>query len=95
MATPQTRPFPLKEQYARYLFFFHNLEYLWAAAMSGATLVKVIFKKHYQAQKGTAKDILQPCERIIKDGLSSSQMHAFKSGKPCFHASMQSDYSFK
>jgi hypothetical protein len=58
-------------------------------------LVKVIFKKHYQAQKGTAKDILQPCERIIKDGLSSSQMHAFKSGKPCFHASMQSDYSFK
>ena len=32
------KTFPLKEQDARYLFFFHNLEdYLWAAAMSGAT----------------------------------------------------------
>jgi hypothetical protein len=59
----------------------------------GVILVKVISKKHYQAQKGTAKDIYQPCERIIKDGLSSSQMHAFKIGKPCFHASMQSDFS--
>jgi hypothetical protein len=51
------------------------------------------FQKHYQAQKGTAKDIFQPCERIIKDGLSSSQMHAFRIGKPCFHASMQNDFS--
>jgi len=59
----------------------------------GVILVEVISKKHYQAQKGTAKDIFQPCERIIKDGLSSSQMHAFKIGKPCFHANMQSDFS--
>jgi hypothetical protein len=59
----------------------------------GVILVKVISKKHYQAQKGTAKDIFQPCERIINDGLSSSQMHAFRIGKPCFHANMQSDFS--
>jgi hypothetical protein len=59
----------------------------------GVILVKVISKKHYQAQKGTAKDIFQPCERIIKDGLSSSQMHAFRIGKPCFHASMQNYFS--
>jgi hypothetical protein len=56
-------------------------------------LVKVISKKHYQAQKGTAKDIFQPREKIIKDGLSSSQMHALRIGKPCFHASMQRDFS--
>jgi len=59
----------------------------------GVILVKVISKKHYQAQKGTAKDIFQPCERIIKYGLSLSQMHAFRIGKPCFHASMQNDFS--
>jgi len=51
------------------------------------------FQKNYQAQKGTAKDIFQPCERIIKYGLSLSQMHAFRIGKPCFHASMQNDFS--
>jgi hypothetical protein len=27
VATPQTRLFPLKEQDARYLFFFHNREF--------------------------------------------------------------------
>jgi len=59
----------------------------------GVILVKVISKKHYQAQKGTAKDIFQPREKIIKDGLSSSQMHALRIGKPCFHASMQRDFS--
>ena len=50
------------------------------------------FQKRYQAQEGTAKDIFQPCEKIIKDGLSSSQMHAFRSGKPCFHMRVQIDY---
>ena len=59
----------------------------------GVILVEVIFKKHYQAQKETAKDIFQSCEKIIKDDLSSSQMHAFRIGKPCFHANMQSDFS--
>jgi hypothetical protein len=59
----------------------------------GVILVKVISKKCYQAQKGTAKDIFQPCERIIKDGLSSSQMHAFRIDKPCFHTNMQNDFS--
>jgi hypothetical protein len=59
----------------------------------GVVLVKVISKKHYQAQKVIAKDIFQPRERIIKDGLSSSQMHAFRSGKSCFHVSIQSDCS--
>jgi hypothetical protein len=61
--------------------------------MWGVILVKVISKKRYQAQKGTANDIFQPYERIINDGLSSSQMHAFRIGKPCFHANMQSDFS--
>jgi len=59
----------------------------------GVILVKFISKKHYQAQKGTAKDIFQPREKIIKDGLSSSQMHALRIGKPSFHASMQRDLS--
>jgi hypothetical protein len=59
----------------------------------GVILVKVISKKHYQAQKGTANDIFQPCERIIKDGLSSFQTHVFRIGKPCFHASMQNYFS--
>jgi len=63
----------------------------------GVILVKVISKKHYQAQKGTAKDIFQPCERIIKDGLSSSQMHAFRIRKLAFMrvCKMISHYSFK
>jgi hypothetical protein len=30
---------------------------------------------------------------IIKDGISSFQMHAFRIGKPCFQASMQNDFS--
>jgi len=51
------------------------------------------FKKNLLGSKEAAKDIFQPCERIIKNGLSSSQMHAFRIGKPCFHASMQSDFS--
>jgi hypothetical protein len=59
----------------------------------GVILAKVISKKRYQAQKGTAKDIFQPREKIIKDGLSSSQMHALRIGKPCFQASMQRDFS--
>jgi len=29
----------------------------------------------------------------MKDGLSSFQMHAFRIGKPCLHANMQSDFS--
>jgi len=41
VATPQTRPFPLKEPGARYLFFFRNLELFFrAAAMSGATAME-------------------------------------------------------
>ena len=76
-------------QSLRFFFYVsHTCPPVW-----GVILVKVISKKHYQAQKGTAKDIFQPCERIIKDGLSSSQMHAFRIGKPCFHASMQNDFS--
>jgi hypothetical protein len=31
------------------------------------------FQKTLPGSKGTAKDIFQPCERIIKDDLSSSQ----------------------
>jgi len=71
--------------------FFLCLSHL--PPIRGVIIVKVISKKRYQAQKGTAKDIFQPCERIIKDGLSSSQMYALRICKPCFHASMQSCFS--
>jgi hypothetical protein len=39
MATPKTKHFPLKEPDARNLFFYVIQEnYLWATAMSGATV---------------------------------------------------------
>jgi len=75
-------------QTLRFFLCLSHLPPVW-----GVILVEVISKKRYQAQKGTANDIFPPCERIIKDGLSSSQMHAFRIGKPCFHANMQSDFS--
>jgi len=67
---------------------FFSMFFTLAPPVWGVILVKVISKKCYQAQKGTAKDIFQPCERIIKDDLSSFQTHAFRIGKPCFHANM-------
>jgi len=51
------------------------------------------FQKTLPGSKGTARDFFRICERVIKDGLSSSQMHAIRIGKPCVHASIQSDFS--
>jgi len=53
VATPQTRPFPLKEQDARNLFFFHNQRLFFrAAAMSGVTVAihSILKEKNYKAK---------------------------------------------
>ena len=52
--------------------------------VQGVILAKVIFsRKSYQAQKGTTRDF-QHCERMIKDDLSSFQLHAVRIDKLCF-----------
>jgi len=43
-----------------------------------------VFKKKLLGSKGDYKGFLRICERIIKDGLSSFQMHAFRIGKLWF-----------
>ena len=59
----------------------------------GVILAKVIFQENLLGSKGDYKWYISALWKIIKDGLSSSQMHTFRIGKPCFHASMQSDFS--
>ena len=74
-------------QSLRFFLCLSHLPPVW-----GVILTKVISKIVIR-QRGTANDIFQPRERIIKNGLSSFQTHALRIGRPCFHASMQSDFS--
>jgi hypothetical protein len=65
-----------------------------APPVEGVILAKVIFQeKSIRLKRGLQRIYFSLVKRIIKDGLSSSQMHAFRIGKPCFHTNMQSDFS--
>ena len=59
----------------------------------GVILAKVIFQEKLLGSKGGYKWYISALWKIIRDDLSSSQMHTFRICKPCFHASMQSDFS--
>jgi hypothetical protein len=60
----------------------------------GAILAKVIYlKKSIRLKRGLQMIYFRLVNGLSKNGLSSSQTYALWIGKPCFHASMQSNFS--
>ena len=74
------------------VFFFLCLLHL--PPMWGVILAKVIYlKKSIRLKRGLQMIYFSLMNGLSKNSLSSSQTHALWIGKPCFHASMQSDFS--
>jgi hypothetical protein len=62
--------------------------------MWGVILAKVIYlKKSIRLKRGLQMIYFSLMNGLSKNSLSSSQTHALWIGKPCFHVSMQSDFS--
>ena len=51
------------------------------APSMGCDLSQSLFSRNLQCSKGTVKDIFEYRERVIKDGYSSFQIHAFRISK--------------
>ena len=73
-------------------FFFLCLLHL--PPVWGVILAKVIYlKKSIRLKRGLQMIYFSLVNGLSKNALSSSQTHAFRIGKPCFHASIQCDFS--
>ena len=73
-------------------FFFLCLLHL--LPVWGVILAKVIYlNKSIRLKRGLQMIYFSLVNGLSKNALSSSQTHAFRIGKPCFHAIMQCDFS--